>query len=80
MKNTKRLIGTILIGVLILISGNQLFAQDWPQWRGMNRDGKVTGFIAPETWPAELTKNWAVTVGFGDSTPALQGRPETHRA
>jgi len=46
-------------------------AQDWPQWRGINRDGKVTGFKAPETWPQQLNQTWKVTVGLGDATPAL---------
>ena len=48
-------------------------AQDWPQWRGANRDGKATGFTAPATWPKELKQEWKVTVGPGDSTPALVG-------
>ncbi|MBN2410042.1 PQQ-binding-like beta-propeller repeat protein [candidate division KSB1 bacterium] len=61
------------IVALILICVICVIAQDWPQWRGVNRDGRVTGFIAPETWPAELTKQWAVTVGKADATPALVG-------
>jgi outer membrane protein assembly factor BamB len=48
-------------------------AQDWPQWRGANRDAKATGFTAPKTWPKELTQKWKVTVGLGDATPALVG-------
>jgi outer membrane protein assembly factor BamB len=48
-------------------------AQDWPQWRGPDRDGKVKGFTAPQKWPAELTQKWSITVGLGDSTPALVG-------
>ena len=48
-------------------------AQDWPQWRGPNRDGKVSGFTAPDTWPKALTQKWKVNVGLGDSTPALVG-------
>lgn len=48
-------------------------AQDWPQWRGPNRDGKATGFKAPATWPKELTQKWKVTVGRGDASPALVG-------
>src|SRR5262245_60588569 len=44
---------------------------DWPQWRGPNRDAKVTGFSAPSTWPKELTKKWSETVGSGVATPAL---------
>jgi len=49
------------------------FADDWPQWRGLNRDGKATGFKAPPTWPKDLTQKWKVAVGIGDSTPALVG-------
>ncbi len=48
-------------------------AQDWPQWRGANRDGKATGFTAPATWPKELKSQWKVAVGPADSTPALVG-------
>lgn len=48
-------------------------AADWPQWRGQNRDAKVTGFTPPANWPKELTKKWSVTVGDGVSTPALVG-------
>ncbi len=48
-------------------------AQDWPQWRGPNRDGKATGFKAPGTWPKELTQKWKVTVGKGDASPAVAG-------
>ena len=46
---------------------------DWPQWRGENRDGKVTGFTAPTSWPKELTQKWKVSVGEGVATPALVG-------
>ena len=46
-------------------------AQDWPQWRGTNRDGKVTGFNVPQTWLQQFNQTWKVVVGFGDATPAL---------
>jgi outer membrane protein assembly factor BamB len=39
----------------------------------MNRDGKVTGFSAPATWPTNLTRRWQVTVGKGDASPVLAG-------
>jgi outer membrane protein assembly factor BamB len=48
-------------------------ADDWPQWRGPNRDNHVTGFKAPATWPKELTQKWKVTVGEGLASPALVG-------
>jgi outer membrane protein assembly factor BamB len=71
MKNINRYTGVIIIGCFILGTVTALSAQDWPQWRGTNRDGKVTGFKAPDKWPASLTQKWSVTVGLGDSTPAL---------
>src|SRR5262245_6651211 len=58
-------------GVLLLAIG--ALAQDWPQWRGPNRDGRATGFTAPAAWPKELTQKWKVSVGDGVATPALVG-------
>lgn len=72
MKNVNRWIGAV-VGGLILVSATSVFAQNWPQWRGDNRDGKVTGFTAPQNWPTALTEKWKVTVGTGDATPALVG-------
>jgi outer membrane protein assembly factor BamB len=72
MKNANRSIG-VIAGCVILIGAACVYAQDWPQWRGQNRDGKVSGFTAPAAWPKELTQKWKQTVGQGDSTPALVG-------
>jgi len=72
MKNANRS-SIVMVGCVILISAACVFAQDWPQWRGPNRDGKVSGFTAPQKWPKELTQKWKVTVGQGDATPALVG-------
>jgi outer membrane protein assembly factor BamB len=72
MHTTGRLFG-VLVGGVVLIGSAVAEAQDWPQWRGPNRDGKATGFQAPATWPQELKRNWSVTVGEGVSTPALVG-------
>ena len=50
-------------------------AQDFPQWRGPNRDGVLEGFAVPTTWPKELKQQWQVTVGEGHSTPVVgQGK------
>jgi len=46
---------------------------DWPQWRGPNRDAKVTGFTVPATWPKALVKKWNVTVGEAVASPVLVG-------
>jgi outer membrane protein assembly factor BamB len=68
----------IVVATFLILAGPGTFspttqAGDWPQWRGTNRDGKVTGFTAPATWPKELTQKWKVTVGEGVATPALVG-------
>lgn len=64
---------TVMLGCVILIGASCVFAQDWPQWRGANRDDKVSGFKAPQEWPKELKLKWKTTVGTGDATPALVG-------
>jgi outer membrane protein assembly factor BamB len=63
----------VILGCVILICASCVFAQDWPQWRGAKRDGKVAGFKAPAQWPNELKLRWKTTVGSGDATPALVG-------
>jgi outer membrane protein assembly factor BamB len=73
MKNINLFI-SFIAGILILIIPATAVSQDWSQWRGVNRDGKVTGFNVPTKWPKELTQNWKVTVGFGDASPVLVGQ------
>jgi outer membrane protein assembly factor BamB len=63
----------VIVGCLALFHGNCVFGQDWPQWRGPNRDAKATGFVLPQTWPKSLKQQWKVTVGNGVATPALVG-------
>jgi len=45
---------TLVLVCLSLLIGASALAQDWPQWRGNNRDAKATDFKAPKTWPKEL--------------------------
>src|ERR1700676_1494216 len=70
MRNAKRM-RAVVLGCVVLIGAGRALAQDWPQWRGPNRDARATGFKAPATWPKELTRKWKVTVGDGVATPAL---------
>jgi outer membrane protein assembly factor BamB len=63
----------VLVGCVLLLGANRVCAQDWPQWRGPNRDNKVTGFTAPKTWPKTLTQKWKIKVGLGESSPLLVG-------
>jgi outer membrane protein assembly factor BamB len=64
------------LGVLIcagcLIGALSLWADDWPQWRGPDRDGRIR-FAEPKTWPEKLTTKWKITVGEGYASPLLAG-------
>jgi outer membrane protein assembly factor BamB len=60
--------------VIVLISSPDLFSQEWPQFRGTDRDGRVTGFNAPDAWPTELKQVWKVNTGTGDASPVLVGK------
>jgi len=64
---------TFLVVSAIVCSFSAALAQDWPQWRGPNRDARAGDFKAPKMWPKELTQKWKVTVGDGVATPALVG-------
>jgi outer membrane protein assembly factor BamB len=71
MKNLNQLI--VSVAAVITVSATWGSAQDWPQWRGANRDARATGFTIPKEWPKELTQKWTTPVGAGDSSPALVG-------
>jgi outer membrane protein assembly factor BamB len=57
----------------VLFAATTLAAQDWPQWRGPNRDGAIASFKEPAKWPAALSKRWQVEVGTGYATPVVVG-------
>lgn len=72
----RSLAATVLLGLLAAGLGSfsgqpQSQGGDWPQWRGPNRDGTVSGFTAPKTWPKTLTKKWNVSVGEAVASPVL---------
>ena len=69
----RRLVLTVPTLAALAVSAACLWANDWPQWRGANRDAKVTGFLAPSAWPKTLTKQWSTPVGSGVSSPDLVG-------
>jgi len=64
---------SVIAACAFAVSWSEARAQDWPQWRGANRDAKVAGFDAPKTWPQELKQKWKITVGDGVATPSLVG-------
>ena len=72
MKKTHQFL--IVVSSIIFISSVSVLGQDWPQWRGPDRDAKVNKFTVPDKWPDKLTQKWKIPVGEGtDSTPALVG-------
>jgi len=48
-------------------------AQDWSQWRGPTRDGRVAATALPVIWPSAVTPAWRVDVGEGYSSPVVSG-------
>lgn len=69
--NNRPLAVALVLVFLAGTFGTSSTANDWPQWRGPNRDGKASGFKTPETWPKELVQKWKASVGEGVATPAL---------
>lgn len=67
------MIDAMRIILLLLLTSLPLTAQDWPQWRGPNRDGAASSFREPVTWPESLTRRWTVDIGLGYATPLLIG-------
>jgi outer membrane protein assembly factor BamB len=63
----------VFVSLVLITAAASAWSQDWPQWRGPNRDDKVVGFTAPKTWPQQPNQKWKVTVGTADATPALVG-------
>ena len=64
---------SILVVLVWTAGGPVAIAQDWPQWRGPNRDGAVQSSDLPSTWPNALTEQWTVDVGLGYATPVIVG-------
>ena len=62
-----------LIAIATLMAASAASGQDWPQWRGPDRDGAVLSFDEPDVWPESLTRRWRVEVGLGYATPILVG-------
>jgi outer membrane protein assembly factor BamB len=70
--NRSKLVFKLLLTISLLSLILSAFAaQDWPQWRGPNRDGVVSPSAEPQVWPDELKQKWQVHVGIGHSSPVL---------
>ena len=66
----------IIIFLIIISAVNFVaFASDYPQWRGINRDGVANEENLMDTWPADgPAKNWTIhDIGIGYSSPIEVG-------
>ena len=70
---------TLVISLLCVlrvsaVNSPSAYADDWPQWRGPNRDGVASGFKLPAEWPkGELKSVWKIPLGDGYSAPVIVG-------
>ncbi len=61
-----------LISCTLPYASTGLAAEEWPQWRGPTRDGKVSG----DSWPANFSgikEIWRVALGKSYSGPVVSG-------
>lgn len=72
MKKTSIIRLLVILTVLPSITG-MISGQGWNQWMGPERNGKITGFKAPASWPPQLTTDWNLTIGTGDASPVAEG-------
>ena len=66
--------GAHIVSGLLLVSAGALFAEDWPQWLGPNRDAvwRETGIV--EQFPANgPSVCWRTSIGPGYSGPVVAG-------
>ncbi|MBI3047556.1 MAG: PQQ-binding-like beta-propeller repeat protein [Acidobacteria bacterium] len=62
----------VLVGPAAAMMGQES-PQDYPQWRGHDRDGAASAFSKPDSWPDTLRLRWKVEVGEGYATPIVIG-------
>ncbi|MBL8798297.1 MAG: PQQ-binding-like beta-propeller repeat protein [Planctomycetia bacterium] len=57
--------------LLLCVASTSVWAGDWPQWLGLNRDGASAEKVAP--WKESPPIAWRQTVGEGFSVPIVAG-------
>jgi outer membrane protein assembly factor BamB len=64
--------GLLLLAALVLMPTATICGEDWPQWRGPNRDGVYSETGILQSFPAEgLKVHWRASVGWGLSSPVV---------
>jgi outer membrane protein assembly factor BamB len=65
----------IVCSVIFIISSFVCNSQDWPDWRGVNRDGIwIETGIVKKFDSGKITQKWSVPVGSGYSGPTVSKR------
>lgn len=66
----KRVVAAFALSLVVV---SAIFANDWPQWRGVNRDGTSQETSLLKEWPADGPQlKWKATdIGTGYSTPTV---------
>ncbi|MBT5017197.1 MAG: alcohol dehydrogenase, partial [Planctomicrobium sp.] len=57
----------LCLSFLVFLAVPRLFAEDWTQWRGPNRDGKIESKIH-FTKSTQFKTEWTAEVGIGFSS------------
>ena len=72
-KYLKFLIYLIVVAAALSFLFSVAEADDWPQWRGMNRDGITAESSGYDSggWPPK--HKWTVNPGYGCSSPIIVG-------
>lgn len=73
MINARSSFASLSAMLVLLAFQTVVAADDWPQWRGANRDGHAGEFEVPARWPEALVQTWKVEVGEGHSSPVAAG-------
>ncbi|MEO8271283.1 MAG: PQQ-binding-like beta-propeller repeat protein [Aureliella sp.] len=72
MRRTRSLSTTIAIVLAFNFTCSIAFAEDWPQWRGPNRDGVWQAENLVDQLPdGQLPLDWSVDIGAGYSGPTV---------
>jgi len=74
MSNTAAKAVSSFLWMACLAARPQLYAEDWPQWRGPDRTGQVpkTARI-PATLPTQPREVWRLEIGAGLASPVIAG-------
>jgi len=71
---SKPLIAFAIFGCLVLISFLNVYAQNWPQWRGPLATGAAQTGNPPIEWSEQKNVRWKIRLsGTGQSTPVIWG-------